>query len=198
MALAVGVRHVRLVLTRHVEPVRRAPVARGDDHRTRLGRTLGSATHGAHGERAGPTVDAHHGLVLPNGNREMADDGAIVGERVTPRRLVPRRHERDPAQRELLGRGEEGRVRGVMRDRADDTLGIEHERGQPGSLRGNRRGETAWAGSYDDDVNAHLTTRVNGCELAGQLGAGGLLAEAPSWRLLRAAASWLENRCGPA
>ncbi len=123
---------MRQVLARHAEQVRRAEVPGRDAHGARR-RAPPLALHrlGVHDPAARAPLQPRQALVLVHVEPEVAHDGAIVGEPLTPCRLVLGDEERHPAQGELLRRGEELHVVRVLRDRARHGAAVEHARASP-------------------------------------------------------------------
>jgi hypothetical protein len=187
------VRHVRQLLARHAQPARRAEVARGDHHRAGPPAALGPARRARPDRepravrlRAVRALDADHLLVLPHVQPEVRRDGPVVRQRVAPRRLLRRHRERHAADRDPLGRGEEGHVGRVRGHAAHQAPAVEHDRAEPCPPRGDGRREPARARAHDQQVD----------ELFGHphLAGGGRRAPAPPGRPRRPAPDPLRPR----
>ena len=144
MPLAVQVRHVREVLTRHAEWIGRTEVPTRDDDRprARLHHVSAKRTR-VDDELVLAPPDVHHRLVLVHVEPEVRHHFAVVRQRLAPRRLVGRQRERHVGDRDLVGRREERHVDGVRGDRTRHARTIEDGDRDPRLLYRRRRCEAA-------------------------------------------------------
>ena len=77
---------------------------------------------------------------------------SIVAERLVTRRLRVRSDEREPANLEPLGRGEEHHVGGETQDRVDQRRALDHLIREPRLVRCDRAGQPGGTRPDDDDV----------------------------------------------
>ena len=98
-------------------------------------------------------VTCGHLLELPHRNAEVRDHRPIVRERIPATWLVAADRKRQPANGQLLRRGEKAHVRGIRRNRARDGAAIEHHAAQPRAKHRDRGGESARSGTDNRHVD---------------------------------------------
>ena len=158
MPLAIDVRHMRQILTRHSEIIRRAEVAGRDYDSLRSRRTpLAIALSRMHQKPVARPIDGRHPLVLTHGDLEMKDNRSIVRQRIAARWLLGCDDERNAAKRELFRGREKTHICWIVRNRAHHDLRLDHDDAQSGALSRNGGGETAWSSAYYQKVKLAVT-----------------------------------------
>src|SRR5687767_520844 len=151
VSLAIDVRDVRQLLSRDVDPVRGAEIARRDDDCPRARLTCLSGPLRMHDEPVPCVLDLRDALVLSHRDLEMLHHRSVVRERVTARRLLGGNDERDVTERQLFRGGEKPNVGRVIGDGAADDRCLEHDRFQALALRTDGRSEaTGTSTDYDE------------------------------------------------
>src|SRR5687768_3208244 len=110
-------------------------------------------------------LERGHALVLSQRNAEMPHDGAVIRERITPRRFFRRDDERKISERQLLGRREKTGVGRVVRNRADNHVLFDDDRTQSRALRRDRRGKPAWSASNYQQIEFFLLVHRSSCRV---------------------------------
>ena len=186
MRLAVIVMDVRQILARHVQQVRRVVVADREDDVARVTDAADAARRarfdGKDGRRLSGrfaawmqlALDGEHRLLERDLQIERLDDLAVVLQRLGARRLVVRRHERQPADLEQLGRREEHHLRRKIEDGIDEHALLDHLVVEPTLLGGDGGGQPRRSGADDEEItNGHTADHRGGRGGGGGVGGGG-------------------------
>src|ERR1035437_6744737 len=137
------------VFAGNVEVVGQVVVAGGDDQLAGMNRaSAAKAVHCVHGESAVTALDPLHAMILADVQFIVVRPTPVILERLVAVGLGVGAGKGDAADFQQFGRGEEGHVRGVVKERVADASLVHHHGAQTGLLCLDGAGQTRGSGAH--------------------------------------------------